>query len=79
MFRTIDGSLVSNNEFADIGLLQSMDAVQEEEEKPLEIRQYPDVTMEEFVSKHFPDAIRAADHQADTSAPDEEDDMDFPW
>ena len=79
MFRTIDGSLVSNNEFAEIGFWQTVDAVQEKEEKQLEIRQYPDMTMEEFVNKHFPDAIRAADHQADTSAPDEEDAMDLPW
>lgn len=79
MFRTVDGSLVSNNEFAEIGLLQTMDAVQEKEEKQLEIRQYPDLTKEEFAKKYFPDAVLVDGMQANWTAPEDEDDMDFPW
>lgn len=79
MFRTIDGSLVSNNEFADIGLYESMDAVQAKKETLLTIQAYPDMSMDAFAKKYFPDATRISDQQPEVLAADEGLATDLPW
>ena len=53
MIRTTDGSIVSNNEFANIGFYQSLDAVQEGKEKQVIFTKLPCVNMSSFVEKYF--------------------------
>lgn len=56
MFRTEDGTLVSNNEFSEIGYLDSLDAIELGEESVLAFEAPPVQSVREFVSSHFPDA-----------------------
>lgn len=54
MFRTEDGTLVSNNEFAEIGYLDVIDDVEEGKDSALEFKTYQDWTALEFVDDRFP-------------------------
>ena len=56
MFRTEDGTLVSNNEFSEIGYLDSLDAIELGEESVLAFEAPPVQSVQEFVSSHFPNA-----------------------
>lgn len=53
MFRTDDGTIVSNNEFAEIGFFQSQQAVENGEERILDIKKYPDLSAKAFVTDKF--------------------------
>lgn len=53
MFRTEDGTLVADSEFADIGYYDSLDAVREGTQTPLTITRHPDWDAQEFVSHRF--------------------------
>ena len=58
MFRTEDGTLVSNNEFAEIGYLETVDAVEEGTEVMLEFKTFPDWDVHEFVADRFPTPLK---------------------
>lgn len=53
MFRTEDGTLVSNNEFAEIGYYQSLDAIEQEEEAALTLKPQSEWSLQEFVTNCF--------------------------
>lgn len=57
MFRTDDGTLVSNNEFAEIGFWESVDAVKNGAESELEFKTYPDLEIQQFVRYRFPSQL----------------------
>lgn len=53
MFRTDDGNIVSNNEFAEIGFFESQQAVENGEERILDIKKYPGLSAKAFVTDKF--------------------------
>ncbi len=53
MFRTEDGTLVSDNEFAEIGYYQSLDAIEQGEETALTLKSQPEWSLQEFVATCF--------------------------
>lgn len=57
MFRTDDGTLVSNNEFAEIGFWESVDAVKNGAESELGFKTYPDLEIQQFVRYRFPSQL----------------------
>lgn len=72
MFHTKDGTLVANNEFADIGYYNSLDAVLKGSETPLDIKVYPDLDAQEFVSRRFYGQVDADAIPDDSHNPPEE-------
>lgn len=53
MIRTSDGSVVSNDEFAEIGFYQSLEAIKSGEEKQMLFTRTPSESMEDFVKKYY--------------------------
>lgn len=61
MFRTKDGTLVSNNEFAEIGFFESLDSVRDGTTKPLRFVPLPEWSAGEYAARYFPNAPTTED------------------
>lgn len=79
MFRTKDGTLVSNNEFSEIGYLDSLDAIELGAESVLDFEAPPAQSVQEFVASHFPDAEKDEMHKPANSAVPVDDDDTLPY
>ena len=78
MFRTEDGTLVSNNEFAKIGYHDSLDAIELGEESVLTLEAQPEWSLQEFVADCFPNGKQDAAPQPPVSYRKQNDADDIP-
>lgn len=62
MFRTKDGTLVSNNEFAEIGFLQLKDSVEAGETELLPFEPQPGWCARDYTARYFPNAPEVEYH-----------------
>lgn len=81
MFRTEDGTLVSNNEFAEIGYQESVDAIEEGTEKAVEFKTFPNWNAQEFVSNRFSENLKKDEipEQYSSNSQTEEDTKNIPF
>lgn len=79
MFRTEDGTLVSDNEFSEIGYLDSLDAIERGEELALPFELQPEQSVQEFMARHFPGAEKDETPEPSSSAVPMDDDDILPY